>query len=185
RDDALFGEHRSVGLARGNILAKEVPVEIDGGVNVLHDRIGAGAEASAPHLVAHGTSTEVSPTMTGPEDAARTHGKKGVAMGGAGGIAGGAAGLAAVYGIGTLKRNAADEACAGAVDVAQRLAPLARGEVAAFTVADRSLRLPDLGFRDAGGHEHRLADWRGRTVLLNLWATWGVPCRKGMPAADG
>ena len=30
----------------------------------------------------------------------------------------------------------------------------------------------------------RLADWRGRTVLLNLWATWCVPCRKEMPALD-
>jgi thiol-disulfide isomerase/thioredoxin len=122
--------------------------------------------------------------MTGPEDAARTHGKKRLAMVVAGGIAGVAAGLAAVYGIGTLKRNAADEACAGAVDLAQRLAPLARGEVAAFTVADPSLRLPDLAFRDAGGRQHRLADWRGRTVLLNLWATWCVPCRKEMPALD-
>jgi thiol-disulfide isomerase/thioredoxin len=122
--------------------------------------------------------------MTGPEDAARTHGKKRLAMVVAGGIAGVAAGLAAVYGIGTLKRNAADAACAGAVDLAQRLAPLARGEVAAFTVADPPLRLPDLAFRDAGGREHRLADWRGRTVLLNLWATWCVPCRKEMPALD-
>ena len=123
--------------------------------------------------------------MTGPEDAARTHGKKRLAMVVAGGIAGVAVGLAAVYGIGPLKRNAADEACAGAVNLAQRLAPLARGEVAAFTVADPSLRLPDLAFRDAGGREHRLADWRGRTVLLNLWATWCVPCRKEMPALEG
>jgi len=94
----------------------------------------------------------------------------------AGGIAGVAAGLAAVYGIGTLKRNAADAACASAVELAQHLAPLARGEVAAFTVADRSLRLPDVAFRDAQG--------RGRTMLLNLWATWCVPCRKEMPALD-
>jgi thiol-disulfide isomerase/thioredoxin len=101
-----------------------------------------------------------------------------------GGIAGVAAALAAVYGIGALKRNAADAACAGAAQLAERLAPLARGEVAAFTVADGSLRLPDLVFRDASGTERHLGDWRGRTVLLNLWATWCVPCRKEMPALD-
>ena len=122
--------------------------------------------------------------MTGPEGTARTHAKKRLAMVVAGGIAGVAAGLAAVYGIGTLKRNAADAACAPAVELAQRLAPLARGEVAAFTVAEQSLRVPDLAFRDAQGSEHRLAEWRGRTVLLNLWATWCVPCRKEMPALD-
>ena len=101
-----------------------------------------------------------------------------------GGIAGVAVALAAVYGIGALKRNAADTACAGAAHLAERLAPLARGEVAAFTVADGSQRLPDLAFRDANGTERNLADWRGRTVLLNLWATWCVPCRKEMPALD-
>jgi thiol-disulfide isomerase/thioredoxin len=101
-----------------------------------------------------------------------------------GGIAGVAVALAAVYGIGALKRNAADTACAGAAHLAERLAPLARGEVAAFTVADGSQRLPDLAFRDANGTERRLADWRGRTVLFNLWATWCVPCRKEMPALD-
>ena len=56
--------------------------------------------------------------------------------------------------------------------------------MAAFTVADGSQRLPDLAFRDASGTERNLADWRGRTVLLNLWATWCVPCRKEMPALD-
>jgi len=101
-----------------------------------------------------------------------------------GGMAGLAVGLAAVYGIGALQRNAADAACAPAVELAQRLAPLARGEVAAFALTDRSLRLPDLAFRDASGTQRHLADWRGRTVLLNLWATWCVPCRKEMPALD-
>ena len=42
---------------------------------------------------------------------------------------------AAVYGIDGLRRNAPDTACAGAVKAAQRLSPLAHGEVAAFTVA--------------------------------------------------
>jgi len=90
----------------------------------------------------------------------------------------------AVYGIGPFKRNAADRACAAAVGLAQRVAPLARGEVAAFAVADQPSRLPNLVFRDASNTERRLSDWQGRTVLVNLWATWCVPCRKEMPALD-
>jgi thiol-disulfide isomerase/thioredoxin len=102
----------------------------------------------------------------------------------AGGIAGVAVGLAAVYGIGRFQRNVGDAACQPAVETAQRIAPLARGEVAALVVAETPLRLPNLAFRDAAGTERHLADWRGRTVLFNLWATWCVPCRKEMPALD-
>ena len=122
--------------------------------------------------------------MTGPEQAARTRATKRLVMVVAGGIAGVAIALAAVYGINTIQRNAGDTACAGAAGQAQRLAPLAHGEVAAFAVADQPVRLPDLAFRDAGGNERHLSDWRGRTVLLNLWATWCIPCRKEMPALD-
>jgi thiol-disulfide isomerase/thioredoxin len=122
--------------------------------------------------------------MTNPEEAARSHASKRLAMVVAGGVAGIAVGLAAVYGIGRMERNAGDAACTRAADLAQRLAPLARGEVAAFAAADRPLRVPDLVFRDATGTERHLADWRGRTVLLNLWATWCVPCRKEMPALE-
>ena len=93
-------------------------------------------------------------------------------------------GLAGVYGIGGFKRNVADAACRPAVDLARKIAPLARGEVAAVNVAGKPLRLPELTFRDRAGQERRLADWRGRTVLLNLWATWCVPCRKELPALD-
>jgi thiol-disulfide isomerase/thioredoxin len=93
--------------------------------------------------------------------------------------------VAGVYGIGALQRNApGDPACRPAVDLAKKLAPLAQGEVAAVTMATAALRLPDLAFVDAEGQPKKLSDWRGRTVLLNLWATWCVPCRKEMPALD-
>jgi thiol-disulfide isomerase/thioredoxin len=89
-----------------------------------------------------------------------------------------------VYGIGGLRSNPADAACRGAVDTATRIAPLAHGEVAALAMAQTPFLVPDLAFKDAQGHERTLADFRGRTVLLNLWATWCVPCRREMPALD-
>jgi thiol-disulfide isomerase/thioredoxin len=92
--------------------------------------------------------------------------------------------LAGVYGIGRLRSNPADAACRPAVNVAGRLAPLVHGEVAALAVAQTPFRVPDLAFKDAQGRDKTLADWRGRTVLLNLWATWCVPCRREMPALD-
>jgi thiol-disulfide isomerase/thioredoxin len=94
-------------------------------------------------------------------------------------------GFAGVYGIGGLRRNTSgDPACRPAVALSKKLAPLAQGEVAALTMATSPLRLPDLAFEDANGKPRKLSDWRGRTVLVNLWATWCVPCRKEMPALD-
>jgi thiol-disulfide isomerase/thioredoxin len=101
------------------------------------------------------------------------------------GVVAGVALAGAVYGIAAFKRNAAgDAACKPAVDLARRIAPLVHGEVAGLVVAERPLHLPDLVLRTADGQERRLSDWRGRTVLLNLWATWCIPCRKEMPALD-
>ena len=74
--------------------------------------------------------------------------------------------------------------CHAAVAQAKRLAPLVHGEVAAVTLATKPLQLPDLAFKDADGNPKKLSDWRGKTVLVNLWATWCVPCRKEMPALD-
>src|SRR5215470_6303268 len=100
-------------------------------------------------------------------------------------VAGTVIGFAGIYGMGGLKRTTAgDPACRAAVATAQKIAPLARGEVAALTMATAPLQLPDLAFEDANGQPKKLSDWRGKTILVNLWATWCVPCRKEMPALD-
>lgn len=100
------------------------------------------------------------------------------------GLAAAIAVVAGIYGIGRLRSNPADTACRGAVKTAARIAPLVHGEVAALAVAQTPFRVPPLAFKDAEGHDRTLADWHGRTVLLNLWATWCVPCRREMPALD-
>src|SRR5579863_9095517 len=92
--------------------------------------------------------------------------------------------VAGIYGIGRLRSNPADAACRQAVQTAARIAPLAHGEVAALAMAHTPFHVPPLAFKDAAGHGRTLADFRGRTVLLNLWATWCVPCRREMPALD-
>ncbi len=122
--------------------------------------------------------------MTTSSDVTRVPTKRRGAMIAAGAIAGVAVGLAAVYGIGALQRNPADAACSAAAELAGRLTALAHGEVAAISVASVPRRLPDLTFTDASGKPRMLSEWRGRTVLLNLWATWCVPCRQEMPALD-
>jgi thiol-disulfide isomerase/thioredoxin len=123
--------------------------------------------------------------MTGAGDAAKRYANRRLAVVVAGSFAGVVIGLAAVYGISALLGNpAGDAACRPAVETASRVAPLAKGEVAAVTVASAPLKVPDLAFHDAAGGDRHLADWRGRTLLVNLWATWCVPCRKEMPALD-
>jgi thiol-disulfide isomerase/thioredoxin len=93
-------------------------------------------------------------------------------------------GLGGYYGLARKRGPSGDAACSAAVETAKRIGPLAHGEVAAVTMAAAPLRLPDLAFEDAAGKPRKLSDWRGKTVLLNLWATWCVPCRKEMPALD-
>ena len=84
----------------------------------------------------------------------------------------------------TDRAPSGDPLCQPAVALSKKLAPLARGEVAALTMATAPLKLPDLAFVDGEGQLKKLSDWRGKTVLVNLWATWCVPCRKEMPALD-
>jgi thiol-disulfide isomerase/thioredoxin len=61
---------------------------------------------------------------------------------------------------------------------------LSQGHMAAFVFRKAPEEVPDVKFQDAQGRERTLADWRGKVVLLNLWATWCLPCRKEMPALD-
>ena len=61
------------------------------------------------------------------------------------------------------------------------LAGLNTGAMAAFVVRPEPLALPDVTFAAADGAETSLKALKGKVVLLNIWATWCVPCREEMP----
>jgi thiol-disulfide isomerase/thioredoxin len=61
---------------------------------------------------------------------------------------------------------------------------LAKGEMAKFVFAQDRPALPESGFLDGSGEPVSITDFRGRVVLLNLWATWCAPCIEEMPELD-
>src|SRR5262249_12584820 len=170
--------------ARRDVLTKQLAVDIDGGVYICHDGVGLGTKAAAPHLVAHdafvAVCVETAKIMTVHPEQTVSRLRRRIAIAA---IAGFGA-LAAVYGVLAASRTVGEPLCRPALDLARRIEPLVHGEVAAVKLTDEARKLPELAFRDAAGLSKSLADWRGRTVLLNLWATWCVPCRKEMPALD-
>ena len=94
-------------------------------------------------------------------------------------------GLAAVLlGAGFADGNEASAACAADPTTLAALEAAAQGEVAAVIVPKEAAPLPEMRFTDAEGSERALSEWHGKVVLLNLWATWCVPCREEMPALD-
>src|SRR5713101_927954 len=55
-------------------------------------------------------------------------------------------------------------------------AALAAQKEFVFPLHPAPVPVPELTFEDSQGRKHTLADFRGKLVLLNLWATWCVPC---------
>jgi thiol-disulfide isomerase/thioredoxin len=96
-----------------------------------------------------------------------------------------AAGAALLYVMGGPSgKKEASGACAASARIAESVEPVAKGEVAAMTIAKTPDPMPELAFLGPDGKPTTLASFKGKTVLFNLWATWCVPCRQEMPALD-
>lgn len=51
-------------------------------------------------------------------------------------------------------------------------------------ISDVSKSIPSVTFETADGQLMTLADFQGKAILLNIWATWCPPCREEMPSLD-
>src|SRR5712671_4085355 len=60
----------------------------------------------------------------------------------------------------------------------------ASGNQLELSVFDQPHALPEVRFQDDQGRDLTVGDFRGRVVVLNVWATWCVPCRKEVPTLD-
>src|SRR3984885_16331601 len=89
-----------------------------------------------------------------------------------------------LYGTVAPAGKAASDCPADSAKIAARLAPLARGELAALQVPSEPRRVEQFAFERDGGGKLTVADFKGRPILLNLWATWCAPCRAEMPTLD-
>lgn len=66
----------------------------------------------------------------------------------------------------------------------ERATPPGAGPRAAVGWASAPQSVPDVRFQGTDGKSFMLSNFRGKVVLLNVWATWCTPCRKEMPALD-
>jgi thiol-disulfide isomerase/thioredoxin len=62
--------------------------------------------------------------------------------------------------------------------------PPLKGEMRDFALAKPPKPVPALAFTDMNSKELTLADFKGKLVVINLWATWCAPCIKEMPSLD-
>ena len=80
--------------------------------------------------------------------------------------------------------NSGAAGCAADRDMAAALEKAAQGEVAAVSPLETPFDASSIAFKDGNGKAASLKDFAGKALLVNMWATWCVPCRQEMPALD-
>jgi len=64
------------------------------------------------------------------------------------------------------------------------VASLRDGDMKKLALHEAPVPIPEVVLLDAEDGEHSLADYKGKWVVLNFWATWCAPCRQEMPSLD-
>lgn len=58
------------------------------------------------------------------------------------------------------------------------------GQMQNFVLANRLVERPEISWKDAQGKNFSLADFDGKVVLFNYWASWCAPCQRELPGID-
>ncbi|MEP7240024.1 MAG: TlpA disulfide reductase family protein [Devosia sp.] len=74
--------------------------------------------------------------------------------------------------------------CAPQAEAAHTVDAAATGALAALNGTGTGRGYADLPFADKDGKPVTLKDFAGKTLLVNFWASWCIPCRAEMPALD-
>lgn len=72
----------------------------------------------------------------------------------------------------------------GANPAAADIAALRDGDMKKLALHESPVAIPEVGLVDAEDAPRSLAEYRGKWVVLNFWATWCAPCREEMPSLD-
>lgn len=97
----------------------------------------------------------------------------------------GLAGLAVAIAAWVMLGNAgAARECPVQEEAAAAIGEAATGELAALNGTGEGRGYASMAFKDAAGTDMTIADFKGKALLVNFWASWCVPCREEMPALD-
>lgn len=84
----------------------------------------------------------------------------------------------------SVENDAASAQCALKAGSLKALDAAASGGVAAMRAAEKPISVANITFTGPDGTKMTLGDYKGKTLLVNLWATWCAPCREEMPDLD-
>lgn len=58
------------------------------------------------------------------------------------------------------------------------------GSLKGFQIAEENNKFTDFPFHDLLGKNLKISNYKGNFIILNIWATWCIPCREEMPSLD-